>query len=90
MLCPQWQVLLGWVGTSAMGLVLVYGMANYNTADDPDPLPLSVSIMYGGFSHGAWALALLWVVFACHTGYGGKQEKFDEKSDFVEYHSHKR
>ncbi|XP_071543591.1 nose resistant to fluoxetine protein 6-like isoform X2 [Panulirus ornatus] len=67
----MWQVLLGWVVATAMALLVIYGVANYDTFEDPDPLPLSVSVIYGGFSRVAWALALLWVVFACHTGYGG-------------------
>ncbi|XP_042869485.1 nose resistant to fluoxetine protein 6-like [Penaeus japonicus] len=71
-----WQALLGWVLAALIGCLVIFGVANYNTTDDPDLMPPEVSIIYGGFSRGAWALALLWVVFACHTGYGGPINTF--------------
>ena len=27
--------------------------------------------MYGTFSRFAWGLALAWVIYACHQGFGG-------------------
>lgn len=63
---------MGWVLAVTVGLLVVYGMAEYNTLDNPKPIPQGVSIAFDGLSRGAWALALLWVAFACHKGYGGK------------------
>lgn len=55
-----------------MGLLVIFGMAKYNTLDHPEPIPQGVNIAFDGLSRGAWALAVLWVIFACHKGYGGK------------------
>jgi hypothetical protein len=29
------------------------------------------STLYGGLHRAAWATAVAWLIFACHTGYGG-------------------
>lgn len=71
-----WQALLGWLLAALVACLVIFGVANYNTTDHPDLMPPAVSVIYGGFSRGAWALALLWVVFACHTGYGGPINTF--------------
>ncbi|XP_071543592.1 nose resistant to fluoxetine protein 6-like [Panulirus ornatus] len=73
---PVWAALLGWLVAAVIGLLVIYGMTDYNTLDNPKKLPLGISTVYAGFSRGAWCLALLWVVFACHTGYGGPINSF--------------
>lgn len=52
---------------------IVFGMKNYNTlAPDAQPeYEAAVSILYGGLQRLAWGLAIAWLVFACHMGYGG-------------------
>ncbi|ROT79906.1 putative nose resistant to fluoxetine protein 6-like [Penaeus vannamei] len=72
----QEEALLGWLLAALVACLVIFGVANYNTTDHPDLMPPAVSVIYGGFSRGAWALALLWVVFACHTGYGGPINTF--------------
>ena len=36
------------------------------------PFNKAENVAYGTFSRTAWGLALAWVVYACHTGLGGK------------------
>lgn len=77
----MWQALLGWLVAAAVASSVLYGMADYNSVGRGDtifskPLPLWLAVLYGGLSRPAWALALLWVVFACHTGHGGLIDEF--------------
>ncbi|KAK4321491.1 hypothetical protein Pmani_007687 [Petrolisthes manimaculis] len=71
-----WQVLLGWALAITVGMLVVFGMADYNTLVDPKLLTQDVSIPYESLSRGAWALAVLWVIFACHKGYAGPINTF--------------
>lgn len=73
---PLWGAILGWCVSATVSCLILLGMAPYNTVNDPVELPSSISILYGGFSRGAWALSLLWVVFACHKGFGGPVNTF--------------
>merc|ERR1711884_483424 len=34
------------------------------------------SIMYNCFSKTGWSLALAWIIFSCHKGYGGVVNSF--------------
>ncbi|KAG7164087.1 O-acyltransferase like protein-like [Homarus americanus] len=71
-----WQAILGWLLSAAVALAVLYGMADYDTLEDPVLLPVAPSIIYAGFSRASWCAALVWVVFACHTGYGGPINTF--------------
>ncbi|KAG0716799.1 Nose resistant to fluoxetine protein 6 [Chionoecetes opilio] len=66
-------VVLGWVVSAAIALAVLFGMTDYNVLkfSDPKYVPEAVSIVYSGLSRLAWGVSLMWVVFACHTGYGG-------------------
>ncbi|KAK8389789.1 hypothetical protein O3P69_009056 [Scylla paramamosain] len=66
-------VVVGWVVSAAIAIAVLFGMTEYNVLDFSDPKKVSqvVSILYGGLSRLAWGVSLMWVVFACHTGYGG-------------------
>ncbi|XP_045103020.1 nose resistant to fluoxetine protein 6-like [Portunus trituberculatus] len=59
---PPVVVVLGWVVSAAIALAVLFGRQKVSQV---------VSILYGGLSRLAWGVSLLWVVFACHTGYGG-------------------
>jgi len=77
----NWQVLLGWVLAWVIGLLCVYGAWPYNDITlpnfGPEKIPTqTVSDVYNGFMRGAWGLALMWVVLACHYGYGGPINSF--------------
>ncbi|XP_037801143.1 nose resistant to fluoxetine protein 6-like [Penaeus monodon] len=76
----MWQASLGWLVAAAVASSVLYGVTDYNSLYRgdffPKPIPLWLAALYGGLSRPAWALALLWVVFACHTGYGGLIDEF--------------
>ncbi|XP_071536057.1 nose resistant to fluoxetine protein 6-like [Panulirus ornatus] len=73
----KWQVVGGWCAAIAMALAVIFGLQDYNTLSGQvlpyDPV---VSILYSGLHRLAWGAALLWVVFACHNGYGGPVNDF--------------
>ncbi|CAL4101295.1 unnamed protein product, partial [Meganyctiphanes norvegica] len=71
----SWQVILGWVTACIVALLVLYGIYPSNHLNkffvvDRYPEQL-VSDIYTGLFRGAWGLALMWVVLACHSGYGG-------------------
>ncbi|XP_063598104.1 nose resistant to fluoxetine protein 6-like [Penaeus indicus] len=77
----MWQALLGWLVAAAIASSVLYGVTDYNSLGRGDdyfskPFPLWLAALYGGLSRPAWALALLWLVFACHTGNGGIIDEF--------------
>merc|ERR1712142_27548 len=77
----KWQVALGWVTAWVVGLLCVYGAYPYNNFTTknygPERYPeQSISDVFNGFFRGAWGLALMWVVLACHYGYGGPINSF--------------
>jgi len=38
----------------------------------PESFTEAENIIYATFSRFSWAVALAWVIYACHTGYGGE------------------
>ncbi|XP_041468383.1 nose resistant to fluoxetine protein 6-like [Lytechinus variegatus] len=61
-------VIIGWAVATATGLAVVYGLyGEFNGR----PLSTAENAIYMAFGHFAWAIALSWVIFACHYGYGG-------------------
>eukprot|EP00057_Strongylocentrotus_purpuratus_P001394 XP_001198703.2 PREDICTED: nose resistant to fluoxetine protein 6 [Strongylocentrotus purpuratus] len=61
-------VVVGWASALTTGLAVVYGLyGEFNGS----PLSTAENAIYMAFSHFAWAIALSWVIFACHYGYGG-------------------
>ncbi|GLV44148.1 uncharacterized protein CBL_12556 [Carabus blaptoides fortunei] len=57
-------VLVGWLGSIAVLMSLVYGLY------EADLSPIA-GAAYSSLSHTAWAVGLAWIVVACATGYGG-------------------
>ncbi|CAL4071880.1 unnamed protein product, partial [Meganyctiphanes norvegica] len=77
----MWQVVLGWVLSAGIGLLVIYGGYPYNSLDietfAQNRVPTqAISDVYNGFNRGAWGLALMWLVLACHYGYGGLVNSF--------------
>ncbi|XP_065828520.1 nose resistant to fluoxetine protein 6-like [Oscarella lobularis] len=59
---------VAWCLAFFLGLVLVYGLYDYNRGYER---PKSVSILYIAFSTFSWGLALAILVYLCHAGHGG-------------------
>ncbi|XP_068082949.1 nose resistant to fluoxetine protein 6 [Anabrus simplex] len=61
-------VILGWCCSLTVVIAVVFGP--YRLMQETLYSQLESSI-YGGLHHLAWGTAWMWVVFACHKGYGG-------------------
>ena len=59
-------------------VAVVYGIANLLADDTPESHSWTpfASIIYNCFSKTGWSLALAWIVFSCHKGYGGVINSF--------------
>ncbi|KAK8406207.1 hypothetical protein O3P69_007137 [Scylla paramamosain] len=67
-----WQAVLGWIAAVATMSAVVFGLKDYNTLTmKPHEYVPAISILYGGLHRLAWGVAVAWMVFACHMGYGG-------------------
>ncbi|EDO47385.1 predicted protein [Nematostella vectensis] len=63
-------ILLGWIVAIVCGLASLYGLyKNFRT--HPEPFNMTENVIYGVFGRFAWAVALAWVIYTCHTGVGG-------------------
>lgn len=72
-----WQVGLGWILALVIMGAVVFGVKDYNTfTGKVHEYNAAASILYGGFNRLAWGLAIAWLVFACHMGYGGLANSF--------------
>lgn len=59
----------GWAIAGGLGMAVIYGLYDANRgASTPT---MAASIAYNSLYTFTWAIALCWVVFACHYGYGG-------------------
>lgn len=65
--------LIGWVWAIALGLTVVYGTWESSKLGGK-PFNTAENIFYGSLSRLTWAIAVAWVVFACHNGFGGNPD----------------
>ncbi|MPC24985.1 Nose resistant to fluoxetine protein 6 [Portunus trituberculatus] len=71
-LVTQWQAVLGWIVALATMSAVVFGLKDYNTLTmKPHEYVPAISILYGGLHRLAWGVAVAWMIYACHMGYGG-------------------
>lgn len=63
-------IVVGWALAISFALASLYGKYG-SFKQHPHPFSLAENIMYESFSRFAWAVALAWVIFICHRGYGG-------------------
>ena len=66
----QLKVLLGWCTAFACGLAVVYGVRK-EFRKHSETFTRAENLFYGTFSRFVWGIALAWVIYACHFGYGG-------------------
>ena len=76
---PIFILLCGWLISTITALALVYGLGNYYQVDlscifekDKQCFPTAGAVLYAAFARSAWSVVVGWVIFVCHTGYGGK------------------
>ncbi|EDO47332.1 predicted protein, partial [Nematostella vectensis] len=72
---PKGFYLVGWCMAFIMAVAPLYGPYSEYRKIDPKPFNRTENVFYGTFSRFSWALALAWVIFCCHTGYGGLVNK---------------
>jgi len=62
--------IIGWCVAIILSVTPLYG--TYKAyKKNPEPLTHVENVMFETFSRFSWSLALAWVIYACHTGYGG-------------------
>ncbi|XP_076053963.1 nose resistant to fluoxetine protein 6-like [Oratosquilla oratoria] len=71
-----WQVVTGWTVALFLATSSLFGMYSYSQVYDAMEYGVMTQFFYGGFHRAVWALALAWVVVACHTGNGGVVNSF--------------
>ncbi|XP_071489887.1 nose resistant to fluoxetine protein 6-like [Diadema antillarum] len=64
----------GWITAIILYMVVIYGL--YNLYRGASTSSLAARVMYITFSRFIFALALAWIIFACHYGYGGVVSDF--------------
>lgn len=64
-------MVVGWCVAIILALSVVYGPYK-SYKKNPVPFTKLENVMYGTFSRFAWGLALAWVIYACHRGFGGR------------------
>lgn len=62
---PWFIVSCGWFISTTTALVLVFGLAVFY-------ISATGAILYAAFARAVWGAVIGWIIFACHTGYGGK------------------
>ncbi|XP_042889060.1 nose resistant to fluoxetine protein 6-like [Penaeus japonicus] len=71
------QVWAGWAAATGVALAVVFGIARYNNPSPGTPqMSLTEAVLYGGLHRAAWAVAVAWIILACHWGYGGPVDWF--------------
>uniref|UniRef100_A0A914XGG6 Nose resistant-to-fluoxetine protein N-terminal domain-containing protein n=1 Tax=Plectus sambesii TaxID=2011161 RepID=A0A914XGG6_9BILA len=64
---------VGWMLATAVAMAAVFGLYHYSQGEMMD---VGYRAAYSAFSRPGWALALGWLVFSCHYGYGGPINRF--------------
>lgn len=74
-----------WQTAFIVGMLVIFGLANIrkNNSYIEESWSVFEAVMYRCFSKTAWSLALSWVVFSCHHGYGGIINSFLSWDAFV-------
>lgn len=67
--------MFGWTIAFGIGMSVIYGPFTVFKTDG-DSFNRTENIFYGAFSRLAWALALGWVIYACHNKMGGIINRF--------------
>ena len=64
--------MIGWLVATALALTVVYGIYEHNQiSPDIEAMNMTETIFYNMFQRAIWAGCVVWVILACHWGYGG-------------------
>lgn len=69
MLPFQKTLWLGWIVSLSMVFAVVFG--NYPLQQIDDKSPAIIGGLYHSISRITWSMALAFIIYACHFGYGG-------------------
>ena len=70
MIILQLFFLIGWIVAIVLGLTVVYGTWA-SSKKGGKPFNEAENVIYASLSRFTWAVAVAWVIFACHNGFGG-------------------
>ncbi|XP_012280074.1 nose resistant to fluoxetine protein 6 [Orussus abietinus] len=68
------KVIFGWTLSLATMYTCIYGAMEITSVGHT--YNVWESAIYGGFHRFVWACAVAWLIYACHTGYGGAIDRF--------------
>ncbi|XP_055841197.1 nose resistant to fluoxetine protein 6-like [Episyrphus balteatus] len=63
--------IIGWIGSFFTMTAIVFGPVFTVQANNDGRGTVFEAAMYESLKHVSWALAQVWITFACHYGYGG-------------------
>ncbi|XP_054157739.1 nose resistant to fluoxetine protein 6-like [Oppia nitens] len=72
---------IGWLLATMVVVLEIFGTWIWNSGHS-EPTRL-VSTLYAGLSRTLWALAMAWIIVACHNGFGGTLNSILSASMFV-------
>jgi len=72
--------LIGWTVSASIILVEVFTTWEWNKGNTPN---LLISSLYASLFRVFWAIAMSWIVIACHNGFGGKLFYFHLSNSYL-------
>ena len=73
----KYIVALGWVVSTVLALVIIYGPFPYWDLENVEMATVAWhSRLYGALHRYVWGLVIAWIIFACVTGHGGVVNDF--------------
>ncbi|KAK4008049.1 hypothetical protein OUZ56_013206 [Daphnia magna] len=79
----RFLVIAGWVVSSSIGLLVIYGMMPYLDVAKTPVINSFVRVSYGAFHRSSWAMVVAWLIFSCTHGYGGYIHTFLSSKFFL-------
>lgn len=67
------MAVIGWLLAAGICSVVIFGLFDYTKTGE---MSLGNRAFYAAVHRIAWAFGIAWVIFACHTGYGGLVDRF--------------